>query len=92
MVLRPITNGSFAGTQTLTIPSTIVGGLLITADGTNNTTVVVQRDNTSGKEIFEIVTKQPLWIAGPFSLEGTTQAYVSVSGTGGAAQIYEWVE
>jgi hypothetical protein len=92
MLLRPITNGSFTGTQTLTIASTILGGVLITADGTNNTTVVVQRLDSSGKEIFEIVTKQPLWIAGPFSLEGTPTAYVSVSGTGSAAQIYEWVE
>jgi hypothetical protein len=92
MVLRPLTNGSFNGTQTLTVKSTIVGGVLITADGTNAATVVVQRQDANGKEIFEIVTKVPLWIAGPFSLEGTEAAYVTASGTGAAAQLYEWVE
>jgi hypothetical protein len=92
MVLRPLTNGAFAGTQTLDIKSFILGGVLISADGTNNATVTVQRDDSSGKEIFEIVTKVPLWIAGPFSTEGTDIIYVNVSGTGALAQIYEWVE
>ena len=92
MVLRPLTNGAFAGTQTLKVPSFIVGGILISADGTNAATVTVQRNDSGGKEVFEVVTKIPLWIAGPFSLEATDTAYVSVSGTGAAAQIYEWVE
>jgi hypothetical protein len=92
MVLRPLTNGSFSGTQTLTVNACIIGGVLITADSTNNATVTIQRENDTGKEVFEIVTKVPLWIAGPFSLEGARTAYVNVSGTGAAAQIYEWVE
>lgn len=91
MVLRPITNGSVTGNNTLTIASQIVGGVLITTDGTNAAVVTVHRDDASGKEIFDISSKQPLWIAGPFSLEGTDQAYVTVSGTGAAVQIYEWV-
>lgn len=91
MVLRPITNGAFTGTQTLTIKSQIVGGVLITADSTNAAAVTVQRVDGSGKKIFDVSTKVPLWIAGPFSLENTDQAFVSVSGTGALAQIYEWV-
>lgn len=91
MVLRSITDGSISGTQTLTIPSTIVGGVLITADGTNNATVSIRKESSTGKEIIDIVTKVPLWIAGPFSLEGASQAHVTVSGTGALAQIYEWV-
>lgn len=91
MVLRPITNGSVTGTQTLTIKSGIIGGVLITADSTNAAVVTIQRNDASGKEIFDISTKVPLWLAGPFSLEDTTTAYVSVSGTGAAAQFYEWV-
>lgn len=92
MVLRPLTNGAFAGTQTLTIPSFIMGGVLITADGTNNAVVTVQRTDSSGKKIFDITTKVPLWIPGPFSTEAEDTVYVSVSGTGALAQIYEWVE
>ena len=91
MVLRPLTNGAVTGTQTLTIKSRIVGGVLITADGTNAATVIIKRSDTNGKPIFDIATKQPLWIAGPFSLEDTETAYVDISGTGAEAQIYEWV-
>jgi hypothetical protein len=92
MILRALTNGAASGDQTLTVPSRIVGGVLISADGTNNATVVVRRDDSSGKPIIHVVTKIPLWLTGPFSLEGAANAFVSVSGTGALAQIYEWVE
>lgn len=92
MVLRPITNGSFSGTQTLSVPSGIVGGILITADSTNAAVVTIQKTDANGKQSFSLSTKVPIWITGPISLEGVMSAYVSVSGTGAAAQIYEWVE
>lgn len=92
MVLRPITNGAVTGIQSLTIASCIVGGVLISADSTNAAIVTIQRNDASGKQIFSISSKVPLWIAGPISAEGTSTIYVSISGTGAAAQIYEWVE
>jgi len=92
MVLRPLTNGSFSGTQTLVCKSRIIGGVLITADSTNAAAVTIQNTDGSGKYALQISTKVPLWLAGPFALENTETAYVSVSGTGALAQIYEWVE
>jgi hypothetical protein len=92
MILRALTNGAASGDQTLTGPSRIIGGVLISADGTNNATVVVRREDSSGKPIIHVVSKIPLWLTGPFSLEGSQNAFVSVSGTGALGQFYEWVE
>ena len=92
MVLRPLTNGKVTGTQTLTVPMGIIGGILISADSTNAAAVTIQRDDSSGMFMMDISTKIPMWIAAPLSLERTTRAYVSVSGTGASAQFYEWVE
>lgn len=90
MQLEALTDGTVTSTGTLTVDSRIIGGVLITADGTNNATISIKRDDTNGKEVFNIVTKQPAFIVGPVSLEDTTAAYYSVSGTGAAAQFYEW--
>lgn len=92
MLLKPIGNdGAVSGTGTLTCESRVLGGVLITADGTNNATVIVRKDNSTGKQIFDLVTKAPLFITGPMSAESQT-LYYDVSGTGAAAQLYEWVE
>ncbi len=90
MLLKPTSDGAVTGTGTHTFDSGILGGVLITADGTNDVTVTVQRDNSSGTTVFDIVTKTPIFIAGPLDI-GSTSGYFSVSGTGGAAQFYEWV-
>ncbi len=92
MILRALSTGSVTGTSSYTVASGVVGGLLITADGTNDATVLVKRTDTNGKAVISIVTKTPMWVAGPFSLENVTTAFLSVSGTGAAAQIYEWVD
>lgn len=91
MLLKAITDGSVAGTGVMDVKGYILGGVLITADGTNDATVVVRRKSSSGKQVFELVTKTPTFIAGPISLEGAGQAHYSVTGTGAAAQFYEWV-
>ncbi len=91
MLLRAITDGSVTSTGTMTISSRILGGVLITADGTNDATIVVRRTDSSGKQIFKLVTKSPAFIAGPVSTDGAELAHYSVSGTGAAAQFYEWV-
>lgn len=96
MLLKALTDGSVTATGTFTTQSSyqggILGGVLITADGTNAATVTVQKDDSNGKTIFKLVTKSPILIKAPISLEGTRTAYYSVSGTGGAAQFFEWCE
>ena len=92
MLLKAIGNdGAVSGTGTLVCESRIIGGVLITADGTNNATVVLRKDNSAGKQVFDLVTKSPIFPTGPISLESQT-LYYDVSGTGAAAQFYEWVE
>jgi hypothetical protein len=92
MQLRPITDGSVATTGVMSVPSRIFGGALITADGTNNATVVVRRTDANGLQVFKIVTKSPMCVTAPFAMDGADVAHYSVSGTGAAAQFYEWVE
>ena len=92
MILRSLTNGAFSGANTLTCPSRIVGALAITADGTNAAVVTIQRNDANGKKVFDYQTIFPNFVAGPIATEGAETIYVSVSGTGASAQIYEWVE
>ena len=91
MVLNSVSDGSVIGTGTLTFDSRILGGVLVTADGTNDATITVQENNSDGTKVFQIVTKSPIFVAGPITI-GSQAGYYSVSGTGGAAQFYEWVE
>lgn len=91
MILKALTNGAVTGEQTIEVKSGIVGGVLITADGTNNAVIVVRRIDGAGKPIINVTTKIPLWITGPFHTEDATQVNVNISGTGSAAQIYEWI-
>lgn len=91
MILRALTNGAVSGDQTLEVKSGILGGVLITADGTNNAVVTVRRVDNAGKPILQVTTKIPLFPTAPFHLEDATSIFVSVSGTGAAAQFYEWV-
>jgi len=91
MLVKTLTNGSVDGTGTLTCDSGVIGGILITTDNTNQGTVILRRDSSTGKQIIEIKTVTSMWISGPFSMEGTNKAYHNVSGTGCEAQFYEWV-
>ena len=92
MVLRKLTNGAVTSTGTVTVQSGILGGVLITTNNTNAVTVVCHRDDASGQQILDISTVTAMFITGPFDMEQTQSLYYSVSGTGGAAQFYEWVE
>lgn len=93
MLLKALgTGGAVTSTGTLTCESRIMGGVLITADGTNNCTVIVKKDNASGDQVFDIVTKSPIFVAAPISLGSTQTLYHDVSGTGGAAMFFEWVD
>lgn len=97
MLLKPATNGAVSGTGTAFIESRILGAVLISTDGTNAAVVTVQKDDSSGRTVFSISTKTPLFIMGPIGIRDTAnaasqQAYYSVTGTGASAQFYEWVE
>lgn len=96
MLLKALNDGSVTGTGTFAFSSSyqggILGGVLITADGTNAATVTVQRNDANGKTVFKLVTKQPILIKAPISMEGAQLGYFSVSGTGAAAQFFEWQE
>ena len=91
MILRRLTAGSITGTGTLTVESQIVGGILLTADGTNAASVTLQRDTSGGTKIIELSSTISMWISGPFGMEETETLYYAISGTGGSAQLYEWV-
>ena len=90
MLLEAITDGSTTGTGAFELHSYLFGGVLITADGANDATVIVRRNDAAGKQIFNLVTKTAGLIAAPISTEGTRILYYSISGTGAAAQFYEW--
>lgn len=84
--------GKSTGTKIIAVPTTIIGGILITADGTNDTTVTINKapGGVAGSEaVFEIVTKSPLFVCAPFDAADHVQ--LAVSGTGAAVQLFEWV-
>ena len=91
MLIRALTNGRVSGTGTLAVNSEIIGGVLITTNGSDAVTVTVQRIDSGGKTIFSVSTTVPMFAAGPMSLEKSDAAYYSVTGTGGTAQFYEWI-
>jgi len=91
MLLKPLTNGSVAGTGTIVIESGMMGAVLISADGTNAAVVKLYKDNSSGPIVYQVSTKAPLFTAGPINV-GSQALYYDISGTSGAAQIYEWIE
>ena len=93
MLLKAIGNdGALTGTGTVSVESRILGGVLITTNGTNAATVVLRRENSSGKQVFDYSGIPPYFATGPMSMEGTQTLYYDISGTGAAAQLYEWVE
>lgn len=92
MLLRALFDGSITAPASAKIGSGILGGVLITTDGTNAAVVIVRRVDSNGKQVFKLSTKTPLFIKGPIGLEGVSDAYCDVSGTGAAAQFYEWLE
>lgn len=93
MNIRALTDGSVTGVGTVSLSQRggLLAGVLITADGTNDTTVVIRKNDATGRQLFKIVTKVPAFPIAPINSEGADFLYYSISGTGGAGQIYEWV-
>ncbi len=92
MILKSLTNGKVTGTGTLIMSQTmsqgIFGGVLISTDGTNAVTVTLT--DGSGQKIFEVSTTIPGFVIAPIHSLSNTLAY-AITGTGGAAQFYEWI-
>lgn len=91
MILKRLTNGAVDSTGSVTVESKILGGVLITTDNTNAGTVVLRRDDGSGAQILDISTVTTMFITAPITMEGTDTLHYTVSGTGCAVQLYEWV-
>ena len=62
--------GKSTGTNIIAVPSTIMGGVLITADGTNDAVVMIKKapDGVASSDvIFELSTKTSMFICAPFA-------------------------
>ena len=93
MLLKALgTAGALTSDGTLTCESRILGGVLITTDGTTAVTVICRKDNSGGDQVFDLSTKSPIFVTGPISLGTTQTLYYNVSGANGAAMFYEWVD
>jgi len=88
-MLRSITDGAVSGTGTVSSESGILGGVLITTDGTNAATVVVRKSGASGAKVFDLSGIQALWC--PCMIDAANSIYYSISGTGAKAQLFEFV-
>jgi hypothetical protein len=88
MLLQSLTAGKVTGADTVACPSKILGGVLISTDGTNAAVVTVQKTDSGGAKIFDISTKTPMFVVSP--IEAASAVYYSVTGTGASAQFYGW--
>lgn len=91
MQLKAVTDGAVSGTDSIPLPNRLLGGVMISTDGTNPVTVTIRAGSDTGKRIFQATTLSPAFIAAPISAEADRIHY-SVTGTNGLAQFYEWIE
>ncbi len=91
MLLKVLTNEAVTGTGSVECRSQILGGILVSTDNSTVGTVIINREDTNGKEIIKIKTATTMWINGPFSLEGTSTVFFNVTGNNCEVHLYEWV-
>jgi len=87
-ILRPITDGKVSGADTIKCSTRILGGIMISADGANDATVVVRSTDASGAKVVDVTTKNSMFIVAPFECEENIN--YNISGTGASAMLYEW--
>jgi hypothetical protein len=90
MILKPITSGSISGVGLIACQSKLLGGVLISVDGTNAGTVVVRKDSETGDVVFHMVAFRPVFCGNP--ILASDILYYSITGTGCTAMLYEWIE
>lgn len=90
MIYRPLTSSATTGVVTIAMTGTLFGGVVISTDGTNAAVVSVRENDSGGKLLFSVSTKQPMIWFGPIS-SGSSIVYLSVTGTGASAFFYEAV-
>ena len=91
MVLKSLGDKS-SGTSIIALLHGIIGGVLISTDGTNAATVQIKKapDGVAGSEIiFDLITVTSSFICAPIVADGHVQ--LVVSGTGAYAQLFEWI-
>lgn len=89
-ILNDISGGQISGTGILLCPSGILGEVNIVADGTNACTVVIRENDSSGRIVYQTSTKSPFDTQAP--RRAARNIYYSITGTGGTAQIFEWID
>lgn len=89
MIYEPLTD-AITGNGTVEMSGHTFGGVLITADGTNDATIIVRDGSSTGRFLFKLVGKTPGAILMPIRSNSKT-LYYSISGTNAAAMLYESV-
>ncbi len=94
--LVPLTDGAISGTGTIVLqgshqPGGDIGAVLLTADGSNQATVVLRKNNATGDVLFDIGSVVSQYINPDIRVDDTAVLYYSVSGTGAGAMLYERV-
>ena len=95
MQLRPMTNGRISGTGTVSFAYAatggMLGGVLISTDGTNAAVVVIRKLTASGDVVFDMSSITAQMVIVPVHTDNVAALYYSITGTGAAAMLYEWV-
>lgn len=95
MQLKPLTNGKVSGTGTASFTHAatggMLGGVLISTDGTNAAAVVIRKSLASGEIVFDMSTITAQMIIVPVHTDNVAALYYSITGTGASAMLYEWV-
>ncbi|NIW47064.1 MAG: hypothetical protein GWN30_20640 [Gammaproteobacteria bacterium] len=82
------TSGAVTGSDTLTVPSNILGGYKLNGDGTNEATLVIRDQDASGDILISTATISGEESIKPMLCSGTI--HYTVGGTGGDAMIFGW--
>lgn len=100
MILRPASTqedltgathqGLVSGSGIFKLPSRLLGAINVSADGTNAASVTVRKDSATGEIIFQQLTTSPVFVTAP--IQASETCHYTVSGTGAAAQFFEWIE